>query len=150
MKLYQWINFGCRWIKLQDLHFKRQDRKICLLIDNFSGHDIAYEPDNIHLEFFEPNMTSFVQPLDAGIIRCFKAHYRRAFCERAIELDEAGEDNIYKIDLLEVILMAKEAWRAISPKTIKNCWAHAQIHGSVQLLFVLILLSTILIVNSGK
>jgi len=72
-------------------------------------------------------MTSFVQPLDAGIIRCFKAHYRRAFCERAIDLDEAGEDDIYKINLLEVMMMANDAWDAISAETIRNCWNHTGI-----------------------
>jgi hypothetical protein len=79
-------------------------------------------------------MTSFVQPLDAGIIRCFKAHYRRAFCERAIELDEAGEDNIYKINLLEGMLMAKAAWDAVTPETIENCWNHTCIQRFVILL----------------
>lgn len=69
---------------------------------------------------FEPNMTSFVQPLDAGIIHCFKAYY-----QRAIDLDKAGEDNIYKVNLLEVLLMAKEAWASVSTETIKNCWNHA-------------------------
>ncbi|KAF9220328.1 hypothetical protein BS17DRAFT_769405 [Gyrodon lividus] len=55
-------------------------------------------------------MTSFVQPLDAGIICCFKAHYHHAFCLHADELDEAGDTDIYKINLLEVMLMVKEAW----------------------------------------
>ena len=72
-------------------------------------------------------MTSYVQPLDAGIIRCVKAHYRRAFCLRAIELDDAGEDDIYKINLLEVMLMVKEAWKAVTPETITNCWNHTKI-----------------------
>lgn len=88
----------------------RQHRSIILLIDNFSGHYIDYKPKNIRLEFFAPNMTSFVQPLDAGIIRCFKAYYRRAFCLR-----------------VEVMLMAKEAWASISAQTIENCWNHTQI-----------------------
>lgn len=77
------------------------------------------------MEMFKPNMTSFIQPLDAGIIRCFKAHYRRIFCLRAIDLDEAGEDDIYKINLLEVMLTVKEAWACVSQETIKNCWDHA-------------------------
>lgn len=116
-----------RWIKWLDRKMRKQNRHIILLIDNFSGHEIAYKPSNICLEFFAPNMTSFVQPLDAGIIRCFKAHYRRAFCRRAIELDDMGEDDIYKINLLEVMLMAKDAWDAISAKTIENCWNHTKI-----------------------
>ena len=70
-------------------------------------------------------MTSFVQPLDAGVIRCFKAHYRREFCLRTVELDEAGEDEIYSINLLEVMTMVREAWANVGSETIKNCWNHA-------------------------
>ena len=104
-----------------------QNRKIILLIDNFSGHNIEYTPINICLEFFAPNMTSFVQPLDAGIIRCFKAHYRALFCQRALELDTIGEEDIFKIDIREAMLMAKDAWDRVQPTTIENCWNHTGI-----------------------
>jgi hypothetical protein len=96
-------------------------------LDNFSAHEINYKPKNITLIPFEPNMTPFVQPLDAGIIRCVKAHYRRAFCMRAIELDEAEEPDIFKINLLEAMKMVREAWNAVSPTTIANCWDHTGI-----------------------
>ena len=81
----------------------------------------------MRLEFFEPNMTAYVQPLDARIIQCVKAHYRQAFCLCAIELNDAGEDDIYKINLLEVMLMVKDAWKAVTPETIVNCWNHMKI-----------------------
>ncbi|KLO10496.1 DDE-domain-containing protein [Schizopora paradoxa] len=115
------------WLKKIDLKMQRQNRHVCLLVDNFSGHVVPYTPTNVRLEFFEPNMTSFVQPLDAGIIRCMKAHYRSAFCNRAIDLDEAGEREVYKINLLEAMLMAKAAWYKVKPETIANCWNHAKI-----------------------
>ncbi|KIJ04375.1 hypothetical protein PAXINDRAFT_122841 [Paxillus involutus ATCC 200175] len=115
------------WIKMLDLKMGAAKRFICLYVDNFSGHSIAYNPRHIQLEFFEPNLTSFVQPLDAGVIRCFKALYRRAFCRRAIDLDEAGERNIYKINLREAMLMAKEAWDAVDSTTIQHCWNHCGI-----------------------
>lgn len=88
---------------------------------------IAYQPTNIELIYFEPNLTPYVQPLDAGIIRCFKAHYCKAFCARTIDMDDAGEEDIYKINLLEVMLMARQAWDAVSPETIANCWRHTGI-----------------------
>ena len=88
---------------------------------------IAYQPTNIELIYFEPNLTPYVQPLDAGIIRCFKAHYRKAFCACAIDMDDAGEEDIYKINLLEDMLMARQAWDAVSPETIANCWRHTVI-----------------------
>jgi len=106
---------------------RRESRHVCLFLDNFSGHTISYEPTNVRLEFFEPNMTSFVQPCDAGIIRCFKALYRRNFCIRALDLDEAGERDIYKNNLLEGMTMARIAWNSVSSSTIKHCWDHTQI-----------------------
>ena len=98
-----------------------------MTLDNFPGHMIVYQPTNIELISFEPNLTSYVQPLDAGIIRSFKAYYRKAFCARAIAMDDAGESDIYKINLLEVMLMARQAWDVISPETIRNCWRHTGI-----------------------
>ena len=106
---------------------RSQKRHILLTIDNFSGHLIDYVPTNIQIEFFEPNLTAFVQPLDAGIIRCFKAHYQNNFCQRAIQLDEAGERDIYKINLREGMMMAEEAWKAVSAMTIAHCWDHTKI-----------------------
>jgi len=116
-----------RWVKKFGFKMRGKRRHVCLFVDNFSGHTISYEPTNVQLKFFEPNMTSFVQPCDAGIIRCFKALYRRNFCTRAIDLDEAGEHNIYKINLLEGMMMARAAWRDVSLMMIKHCWDHTQI-----------------------
>lgn len=118
-----------------DAKMRREKRKILLLLDNFSAHYITYQPTNIRIEFFEPNLTSHVQPLDAGIIRCFKAHYRRQFCARAIDLDEAGEYDIFQISFLEAIKMAQNAWNAVTNETIAHCWKHTQIQGYVSLLY---------------
>ncbi|KIK12672.1 hypothetical protein PISMIDRAFT_75227, partial [Pisolithus microcarpus 441] len=82
---------------------------------------------HVQLEFFLPNLTSHVQPNDAGIIHSFKAHYRQSFCQREIDLDNAGEREIYKITLHEAMVMAKEAWDAVTPITIKHCWDHCGI-----------------------
>jgi hypothetical protein len=87
----------------------------------FSAHNILYTPQNVRIEHFEPNLTLFVQPLDAGIIRCFKVHYRHAFCLCTIKLDDAGGRGIYKINLREAMVMARDAWNAVEPATIGNC-----------------------------
>jgi DDE superfamily endonuclease len=110
---------------------RNENRNICLTLDNFSGHYIRYEPRNIQFLYFEPNMTPFVQPLDVGIIRCFKAYYRQQFCLCAIEKDDLGERDIYKITLLEAMLMAKAAWGRVDSSTIQHCWNHTKIQGYV-------------------
>ncbi|KAG5336964.1 hypothetical protein C0989_011374 [Termitomyces sp. Mn162] len=73
------------------------------------GHNNKYQSSNIWIKFFEPNMTPFVQPLDAGIILCFMAYYWQAFCRHAIELDEAGKSEINKINLLKAMVTAQQA-----------------------------------------
>jgi len=114
-------------MKNLDVQMGSQNRHILLLLDNFSGHYISYKARNIQVEFFEPNMTSFIQPCNAGIIWCFKAHYWQTFCIQALDQEEAGERNIYKIDLLEAMLMARKAWDKVTQDTIAHCWNHTKI-----------------------
>jgi hypothetical protein len=116
-----------RWLKKFDFKMCGSNRHVCLFVDNFAGHVVGYQPTNVQLEFFEPNMTSFVQPCNTGIIRCFKALYRQNFCRVAIDLDELGEREIYKINILEGMMMARRAWDQVSSTTIKHCWNHTQI-----------------------
>jgi hypothetical protein len=116
-----------RWIRDFDKKMRQENRNVCLHLDNFSGHYIDYEPTNVRIVYFGPNLTSWVQPLDAGIIRCFKAHYCQRFCKSALERDELGKVNIYDINLLQVLQMATAAWNDVSPETIRNCWKHAGI-----------------------
>ncbi|POW15152.1 hypothetical protein PSTT_02382 [Puccinia striiformis] len=75
-----------RWLKSWNSKLKEEDRNILLLLDNFRGHTL---PDgglsHIRVEFFSPNLTSHVQPLDAGIIKCFKSYYRKKrYCDQSI------------------------------------------------------------------
>ncbi|KAF9224586.1 DDE-domain-containing protein [Gyrodon lividus] len=115
------------WIKQLDIKMKHTNQYILLLMDNFSGHTISYQPSHILMEYFEPNITPFVQPCDTGIIWCFKALYHRFFNQCALDCDEAGESEIYKIDLLEAMSMVKAAWDKVTPDTIHNCWNHTKI-----------------------
>ena len=72
-----WVTakFFKEWIIELNQQFQHENRHVALMLDNFSGHSISYEPTNIELIYLEPNLTPYVQPLDAGIIRCVKAHY---------------------------------------------------------------------------
>jgi len=110
-----------------DIELQLKNHQIALTLDNFTGHKIQYQPKHITLIYFEPGLTSHIQPLDAGIICCFKAHYRHQFCLCAVQQDDAEEEDIYKINLLEAMMMAERAWKSVSPTTIKNCWNHTEI-----------------------
>ena len=74
------------------------------------------------MEYFASNMTPFVQPCDAGIIHSFKTHYQCHFNQHIIGRDAAGKWEIYKIDLLDAMMMAKKAWNTVKPEIVQNCW----------------------------
>ncbi|EUC54941.1 tigger transposable element-derived protein, partial [Rhizoctonia solani AG-3 Rhs1AP] len=106
----------------------RQGRHILLICDNCRAHthnDNEYS--NLHIEFLAPNLTAYIQPLDAGGIASFKAHYQREFVKLAIQRDDAGITNIYKINQRQAMELADTAWGAVSSETIANCWKHTGI-----------------------
>ncbi|POW17221.1 hypothetical protein PSTT_00543 [Puccinia striiformis] len=74
------------WLQKLDNRFRQEKRHVLLLLDNFSAHLKGLEGlclTNLKVEFLPPNLTSVLQPCDAGIIRAFKAYYRRQALESA-------------------------------------------------------------------
>jgi hypothetical protein len=98
-------------------------KKILLLVDNCSAHPNVQHLKAINLCFLPPNTTSVLQPLDQGIIRNLKVHFRRALVMKMIE--NADKNDGAKIDLLDTIIMISKAWDAVSQNTIANCFRHA-------------------------
>jgi hypothetical protein len=113
-KLYQ------EWLYDWDEKLQQQQQHILLLQDNFSGHIVPDNLTNILVENFKPNLTAHVQPNNAGIIRCFKAHYRSKFVSRAIDLYDNNTTPvlIYKIDQLDAMRLADAAWHEVDTTTI--------------------------------
>ncbi|CAG8693520.1 29296_t:CDS:2, partial [Racocetra persica] len=81
------------WIEDFDKEIKKSNHNVLLILDGASSH-----------------------VTDTGIIVSFKTHYRRMQLQHALDLDEAGKRDIYKI-----------AWNEISANMIKNCWFHMKI-----------------------
>ena len=56
---------------------KNSNRKIALVVDNCTAHPVIHGLTNFMLVFLPPNTTAKTQPMDAGVIRCLKAYYRK-------------------------------------------------------------------------
>ncbi len=83
---------------------------------------------NTRVFYLPPNMTSAVQPCDAGIIRTFKAYYRKRFNNLLLDGYENNIDNPEKISILDAFCLAVPAWvEDVSPATIANCFRHSKI-----------------------
>ena len=106
---------------------KMQNRNVVLFLDNASSHQESNEKNlsNIKLVFLSKNITSRLQPLDAGIIRAFKLKSCRMLIRYVIS---RGDDNkraskiINKINILKVIGWVKSPWRELTSDTINHCF----------------------------
>jgi len=120
------------WLRAFNLHVS--GRKVFLILDNFSGHTpVEKIPDHIRLRnmtilYLPPNMTSKIQPCDAGIIRNFKAYYRRRFNRALLQRIEDKVPEPDKVDILGAIQFVVLAWNyEVKPTTIVNCFLHCKI-----------------------
>ncbi|VVC45252.1 DDE superfamily endonuclease domain,Homeobox domain-like [Cinara cedri] len=59
-----------------DKEMEKKNRKILRLIDNCEPHNEPPKLENIRVEYFPPNCTAVVQPLNQGIIKAVKSRYR--------------------------------------------------------------------------
>lgn len=106
----------------------KTQKKILLLIDNCPAHPNLDNLTNIKLVFLPPNSTSVLQPMDQGIIRSLKCHYRKLLLKKII-VDL--EDNNQHITLLDAVDLLERAWREISSSTIANCFRHSKLSENV-------------------
>ncbi|KAI6650731.1 hypothetical protein LOD99_7782 [Oopsacas minuta] len=110
-----------KWLRKLNNSMRFDDRKIAMILDNVSGHP-NLNLSHIKLFFLPPNTTSMTQPMDAGIIKNLKHHYRRFLIrKRLLAVDsETG----FKLDLLQALDWLKMSWDNVTPTTIKHCYQH--------------------------
>lgn len=114
------------WIRELDCKFEREGRKIALIVDNCPGHPQVKGLKAINLVFLPPSTTSKTQPMDQGVIRALKAHYR----SKAVQMYITAIGNnrpLPNISILVAIDMLVAAWDRVLPSTIQNCFRAAGI-----------------------
>jgi len=116
-------NFNCM--------MERQNRKVLLLLDNAPCHP-HFELNNVKLIFLPPNTTAATQPLDAGIIRCFKLKYRQLLLNHLLISDNITEgihNYLKSINVKHAIKWILLAWNDIKMPIFINCFKHVGISG---------------------
>ena len=114
------------WLHDFDSIIQRQKRKILLLMDNAPVHPPDIKLKNIVIKFFPSNTTALIQPLDQGVIRTFKAHYRRLLVQHIIaSTGSANSVDDIVITALDAICWIDLAWKNIKETTIQNTFKQA-------------------------
>lgn len=119
-----------KWLTNLDRSMKKQNRKIVLFMDNVASHKVedSVRLSNVKVEFLPANTTAKIQPLDQGIIRSFKAGYKRQIINELLkmfDLDVESDSDRFsclskRINLLTAMHFCKKAWNDVSPAVIKN------------------------------
>lgn len=95
-----------------------------LLVDNFSGH--GYRKDlplkNVLVYYLPKNSTSKCQPLDAGIIACFKCKYRLYLSKFVVEQQLLGQFKMNQVTLHKATPWIMNSIRSLNPVTIMKCF----------------------------
>ena len=123
-----WMNsrIFTKWLQNLDLSMRKQKREILMFLDNAPVHPPDIKLENIKLKFFPANTTSVIQPVGQGIIRTFKAYYRRYLVKHIVgnatvaltadDINATALDAVYWID---------SAWSAVTAATIRNAFESA-------------------------
>ena len=112
---------------LRDLNqqMRRQHSRILLYLDNATCHTNATLSRDT-LKFFPANTTSVLQPLDQGVIRAFKARYRKRLLNSVLAtIDNASNaSEIAKyIKPLDAVYWISGAWNETKEETITKCFS---------------------------
>ena len=111
--------------KINNILLKNK-RSIIIFVDHCSAHPENISFSNIKVVFLPPNTTSVLQPMDAGVIKCFKGNYRVKLVRKLIQhVSETNcPINTNQILFFEAVTMAYLAWEELNQKTISNCFRH--------------------------
>ena len=107
----------------------KKSRKVVLLIDNCPVHPEIKNLTNINLIFLPPNTTSVLQPMDQGVMRSLKAHYRKKVVRLCIKTVESKKP-LPKISILQAMKHLVSSWNAVSKETIVNYFKKSNISQS--------------------
>ena len=103
----------------------REKRSVLLLMDNAPSHIFPDNLTNVRCEFLPPSTTSHLQPMDAGIINAYKAHYRGYLVRFIVDAIDGGRPT--RVEISDAIRWTKLSWDALTADTIINCWRHTGI-----------------------
>ena len=113
------------WLENFERIMRSKKRKVLLLLDNATSHKVPEDLQNVQVHFLPTNLTSHLQPNDAGIIRNVKLYYQKGLTKhfpRAIQ-----DDKPMSINLREALCFIKDAWNDVKSQTINKCWEHTSI-----------------------
>ena len=113
------------WLKNLDEYMAQQNRHIALFMDMGPGHLSNILLKNVRLQFYLDNSSSYLQPLQQGVITSFKAHYRTRFLQALLAWADSCDSSPYVVNNitdLDVVFWINHAWSCTKKGLIVSCF----------------------------
>ena len=108
-----------------------EGRKVALHIDICPVDPSVSDLTNVLLVFLPPNTISVLQPMNQGVIRSLKAHYRGRVVRRLCRaLDKMK--TLPKTSIFQAMKILVSSCEAVSAQSIVNCFRKAGITSEAQ------------------
>ena len=114
------------WVREVDRRFTKEGRKCVLLFDNCPAHLSIDNLVSTELIFLPSNITSKLQPMNKGVIRSLKVHYKTMSIKKLIEAIEKKK-TLSEFSRLDAMQMLNLAWGKVTTKSVVNCFEKAGI-----------------------
>uniref|UniRef100_A0A914DVE0 DDE-1 domain-containing protein n=1 Tax=Acrobeloides nanus TaxID=290746 RepID=A0A914DVE0_9BILA len=111
------------WLKKWNEELAQDDRHILLYVDNSCPHKSTLKLSHIELKLLPANTTARSQPLDQGIIRNIKFHYKRILLNKIVNALDNNQE--FQLNLFKALRLLKIAWNKVKQTTIQHCFHHA-------------------------
>ena len=119
------------WLRWFDK--RMQGRRVLLFLDDLSVHHAVIDNfrstqqplQNTVVYRLPPTSVLHFEPPFKGIIKTFKAHYRKRWLRSVFDQYTAGKDPLKAADLLQAVRWAIQSWQSTSGSAIKSCWVHS-------------------------
>ncbi|KAL8601236.1 hypothetical protein ACOMHN_003042 [Nucella lapillus] len=122
------------WLRNLETSMAQQRRHIALFMETSPSHLSTMLPQHVSLKFYLDDSAHLSQPFSHGVLRHFKAFYRRrllqtalAHCSAAGESwpSDGGLQAVSGVTELDAVFWIQDAWRTISLDTIRSSFHRA-------------------------
>ena len=111
------------WLTAFNGRMKMQNRHVFLFLDNATCHP-HIKFSNVWLAWFPPNTTSVSQPMDQGIIRNVKVHYRKLLMQSLLanmDCTPSSSELTRTVSVLDAVIWISQAVQGLLQETVTRC-----------------------------
>ncbi|XP_042227861.1 tigger transposable element-derived protein 4-like [Homarus americanus] len=111
------------WLRELDEVFYQSKRSVVMVVNNTPAHPHLTDLKAITLTFLP--LKSSNQPLEQGIIRQLKIHYKLGLLEKMSDCIRAKKN--FTVSLLDALYRLRFSWAAVTPTTIINAFRSCEL-----------------------